>query len=117
MTDDLKEVTLATLGGGAAAELFEHELQKVLADCLDPNTDPEAKRAITMRLTIAPSEDRESAAVSFKVESKLAGPKPVGRMVFIGKEMGRAVAYDRVQYSALPAEADAPARTSTTHAN
>lgn len=114
MNDQMNQVTLQTLKGGAAVELFNHELEKAIADALDPNADPKAKRTVTLKVVLAPTEDRETAAIGFKVETKLAGPKPMATMVFIGHEDGKAVAYDRIQTTAFPGEEPGAAVTPIT---
>lgn len=44
------EITLMTLGGGVAQELFAREMAKVLASIADPNTEPDAPREITLKV-------------------------------------------------------------------
>jgi hypothetical protein len=102
--DELQRVTLETLGKGAAVELFNHELQKAIADALDVNADPKATRQVQLTVKLLPTEDRAAAHLEAKVSTKLAGPSPVGTMVFIGMEGGEAVAYDRIQTTAFPAD-------------
>jgi hypothetical protein len=101
-----KEVTLETLGRGGAVEQFNAELERALADCLDPNADPKAARAVVLTVKLKPTEDRTAASIEYKVAAKLAGMKPQGGVVFIGKERRDgetvAVAYDRIQYEAMP---------------
>ena len=56
--EDFRKVSLTNLGNGAAVELFDHELQKVLANIDDPNTDPKEKRKI-----IALSSQPDTASI------------------------------------------------------
>lgn len=88
-------VTLENLAGGAAAEQFGYELEKVLRNIADPNTDPGEKRKISLEVVFVPADDRESAHVMVKVASKLAGLKPVGAPVWLGEKNGRPVAVGR----------------------
>ena len=48
-------VTLATIGNGAALDLFEHEFQRVIANIADINTNPKQKRKINLEVEITPA--------------------------------------------------------------
>jgi hypothetical protein len=87
-------VTLHNLAGGAAAELFGVELERVVADILDVNTEAEAVREITVKVKIKPDENRNFAQVAVTVASKLGTPRGVGTMIFLGKQAGRPVAIE-----------------------
>jgi len=88
-----EKITLDNIGNGAAKELFDHELEKVLRNIQDPNTRATEMRRITIMISIAPTEERDSGAIEVKCMSKLAGIKPVVTPVFMGKEHGQMVAY------------------------
>lgn len=91
MSDD-GYVSLANLKGGAAVEAVDHALGEVWDNILDPNTDPKAKRSVTLKLTFKPTEDRESAACSIETVSKLAPQAPMSAQIVVDKEDGKAVA-------------------------
>lgn len=88
-------VSLATLSDGAAIEMFDEELQRVLDNILDVNTDPKQAREITLKVKIQPNENREMGAVSIGTVSKLAPSKSVSTVFFMGRRAGRAVATER----------------------
>ena len=46
--------TLTEIGRGAAVERFDLELQKVLDNIQDPNTDPKKARSVFLKFTITP---------------------------------------------------------------
>ena len=87
-------VTLETLAGGAAGERFEAELEKVLRNMSDINTDPKAVREITLKVSFLPNDARELAAVLIASSSKLAGLKPVPTTVYFGQRNGVWVAQE-----------------------
>lgn len=94
-------VSLETLGGGspnglsgAAVELFNTEFQRVLDNCLDPNTKATAKREVVLKVIIKPDDDRESCSVEIQANSKLAAVRPYPTNIFLGKEGNRAVAVE-----------------------
>lgn len=84
--DSLESVSLADLGRGAAVEKFAVELERVLENIADPNTDAEAKRKITLTVTFLPNEDRDTVATVIDCGSKLAPPKVHGTVLFVGRE-------------------------------
>lgn len=90
---DHEQVTLATLRGGAAVEMFDAELQRVLDNIMDPNTTLVA-RNVTIKVTIKPDNDRGVGNVAIEVGSKLASPIPVSSRFYLGKDRGKAVAFE-----------------------
>lgn len=93
MTDQYPKLTLDTIAGGAVPELFERELQNVMDNIRDYDTDPEAKRSITIKVTFAPVGDKRSVAgTDVSVTSKLAPPAPVDGMMWLGRRDGALVA-------------------------
>ena len=90
-----KFVSLATLNNGAAIEQFDNELAAVLQNILDPNTDPEAKREVVLRVGIKPAENRRHADVSIQASSKMAPARESRTVFFLGNKKGRAVAAER----------------------
>ena len=87
-----EQVSLDTLGFGAAAEMFQAELEKLVFNIADPNTKPELKRNITLKLVIKPTKDRSMCAVEIHCDSKLAPVLPFESTMFVGVEHGVAVA-------------------------
>lgn len=94
MPNSDEPVTLVSLSNGAALELFDEELSKVIADILDPNTEAVTVREINLKLRIKPNEDRRRGVVGLQVTSKLGPQKGVGTEFFFGKRAGRCVAVE-----------------------
>lgn len=91
----VKGVTLGTIAGGALEQLFGAEMDRVMANIADINTDPNAKRTITMSVEITPEGvKRDTAKVSVKCNSKLAGIMKVNTQFFMGKQGGKLVAVE-----------------------
>lgn len=86
-----QEVTLGGLAGGGAAELWDAELKKCIENILDVNTDPKAKRELSLKLTMLPNEDRNNAAVAVEVTSKLPGLKPTSTVIYFAKKGGKVI--------------------------
>jgi hypothetical protein len=87
-------VSLPTIGNGAAVELFEHELEKVLENIADVNTEPESTREITLKFKFKPSAERNFGAVAITVTSKMAGTRGHAAQLSFGKRGGKAIAVE-----------------------
>ena len=105
----MQPMTLDTLAGGAAAELFTEELARVLANLADPNMST-AARTITLTVSFKPNRERDAADLSIVCTSKLAGILPVDTKVFIGKQHGKwiAVEHDPKQVGLFDQEGQGP---------
>jgi len=85
---DYTDVTLETLNNGAAMDLFDLELERVMQNIQDENTNPEAVREITLKISMKPNEERSLVATAVSCKSKLAPTKPHGhfmQLVFDGR--------------------------------
>lgn len=99
-------VSLATMGNGAVIERADEEIQKVLSNIVDPNTDPTKVREVTIKLTIRPNEDRDVASVHIGVSSKLASATPVHTTMMIGCVGKLVAATERYNDKDVPAYQD-----------
>lgn len=88
----LNNVKLSELGQGALQELFESELEKVIENINDINTDPTKKRKITMTIDIKSDEYREIIFADVKVKSNLVSMDSTGiKLINIVDENGERV--------------------------
>jgi hypothetical protein len=71
-----KVATLDTINSGAIADLFKAEFDKLLLNIADDNTEPDKVRSVTIKVTVKPTKNREMAATTVEVNSKLAPLKP-----------------------------------------
>lgn len=71
-----EQVSLSTLASGAAVERFDHELQRVIDNIADYNTDPKAVREVSLKVKIRPNDDRSFSVVEIIATSKIAPIKP-----------------------------------------
>lgn len=93
----MNKLTLATVGDGVAEELFQNALARILANIEDVNTDAEAKRSITLTMTFEPTADRRGAKVFVGCAMKVAGTKPHGSYVGIGRHEGELTAVEALR--------------------
>lgn len=95
MSPVLHPVSLATIANGAVVELFQAEMTRVLENIADINTDPEAKRTITIQVEFKPEGvKRDNADVKVKCTSKLAGILTINTAIFMGTKDGKLVAVE-----------------------
>lgn len=87
-------VTLVSLKGGAAVELFDRALEDVLKNIADVNTDPKAVRKISLDFVFKPGEERDTGAVLIRANTKLAGIQPAGTIVYFGRLGGKLAAVE-----------------------
>ena len=86
MLENKELVSLNNLGEGAAVELFDLELHRVLDNIQDVNTKATTKRVITLKVTIQPDEDRNFGVTEIACISKLAAVKPYPTQLVFGQE-------------------------------
>lgn len=108
--DEPVPLTLDNIANGALPELFKQELDRVIANILDPNTDPECKRTIRIDITLEPNAERQAARSFVEVSSKIAPFNGAAGVVFTGRRRGEPIAVvSRMQQTLLDLEAaDAP---------
>lgn len=75
MTDEIEKLSLVNLKEGAAVEMFDNALDKVMDNINDPNTTSKA-REIKLVVKFIPSEDRSYVAYSISCDPKLMSQEP-----------------------------------------
>lgn len=74
---------LDSLMDGALNERFNIEWARLLGNVFDPNTDPKAKRSITVTIEVVPEEDRTSGSFKGRVTSKLAPAATIVKPIYL----------------------------------
>ncbi len=88
-------LALDTVARGAAKELFEQELIKVLRNIRDEQTLPDAKRQIKLEFNFYPDRERYAMQIDIVAESKLAKPVGATSTAFVGvRASGQVVAVE-----------------------
>lgn len=77
---------LDELMDGALTERFNYEMDRVLQNVFDPNTNAKQKRQIQIVIDITANERRDAAEFKIDVKSKLAPPVPVSQTVFLAMD-------------------------------
>lgn len=69
--------SIIDLKNGAIKEVIEEELEKIIGNIKDENTDPTKKRSITITLTFRGNADRSQIFMTSVAKTKLEPIKPV----------------------------------------
>jgi len=95
MSDE--KLSLVNLEGGAAVEMFDIVLQKVLENIHDINTTADA-REITLKVKVKPMDENRSIVVyTITCPAKTCGQEPVRGVADLKIEGGRLIATGRPQ--------------------
>lgn len=82
-------VTLENIVGGAASEMFQGCLEKIIENIVNPNTKPDAVRSITLKMKVKPGKnDRSLCTVELSCDEKLAPVLPFETAMFVGMQHG-----------------------------
>lgn len=109
MRDGLQGVTLDTICGGSAGELFLREFEVVLENMKDPNTSAGAKREINLKFVFRVHEDKNGArresSVAIVPSSKLAPKSEATGRVHLASIGGKVQAFtDDIRQEVLALE-------------
>ncbi len=87
-------VDLTTIGQGAAVALFAAEWKKVIDNIADLNTAAQARRKVTLEITLLPSEDRKGSQVYVDCKAKLAPHRGEATTIYFGIVDGKRAAVE-----------------------
>lgn len=77
------ELTVKNLYNGGVMERIQEEIQRVIANISDPNTEAKKPRKVKMEMTIKPNEQRNTAEVVVSTSSVLQSPRPIETSIMI----------------------------------
>lgn len=84
-----EEISLEAIGEAGAIKQVNYQLKKIIENIRDPNTEAQAVRTVTLKITLKPDADRKGAEIAFKTEAKLAGDMPGADRVVISPSSGK----------------------------
>lgn len=85
MPQIVSKKSILDMAMGAIAEVTDYETNRVIANIMDPNTSPTAKRKITLTLTFEPDDYRQQVGMSVQAKTTLAPVQPVRAALCITK--------------------------------
>lgn len=98
------DLDLDRIDGGRVMEQYRYAALKVLANCLDPAVSFKGKRSISVKISIEPSEDRDSIAVVSDVSYKLAPPISAITKMTLGKDLATGRIHVQEYGSCIPGQ-------------
>jgi hypothetical protein len=94
--DGLPDVlSIDNMANGAVYEMLGEALKRMAANISDPNTEPTARRGISIKIVANPYKDRSGAEYSIAVETKLAGIRPAEGTMYIARRGGEYLAFGK----------------------
>lgn len=81
-----KFISMDRFKGGALLELFNRAMRQIASNIMDPNTDPEKARTLTIKMTFKPGKSRRSMKTSFAANVSLAPPLAEETVMLIGQD-------------------------------
>ena len=88
----MENFSITTLKGGAVIEALDAEIDRVLDNIVDPNTDPDKARAITLTIRFKPNKERTACVISAQAKSTLAADSAIETAAMVGRDGKRGVA-------------------------
>lgn len=82
-----KYISLDRLCGGALLERFTMAMAQIGQNIMDPNTDPEKNRTLTIKLTFKPDKGRKGIKTSIATNISLAPPLADEMTMLIGQDL------------------------------
>lgn len=82
-----KHISLDRLCGGALLERFTLAMAQIGRNIMDPNTDPEKARTLTIKLKFKPDKGRRGIKTSIETNISLAPPMADETMMLIGQDI------------------------------
>ena len=86
MKDKTIKINLSKIANTALQEKVDKELEKVLENILDLNTEAKATRKVTITLTMSTDDERTVVKTGMEVKSNLAPQKGVATTVIVGRD-------------------------------
>jgi hypothetical protein len=81
----MEKLNIANIAEGALIEQADGEIQRVLENIADPNTDGKKARKVTITLTFKPS-NRQAAEIEFQTKSSIVPYNAVSTRVYLDKD-------------------------------
>lgn len=83
----MDKINIANIAKGSLLERADIEIENVLRNILDKNTDWKKARKVTLELEFKPTNDaREDVFVSLKAKSSISPYNPVNTQIYVGQD-------------------------------
>lgn len=85
-SNNVTKINTETFAAGAMAEKINVELQKVMENIHDPNTDPKKVRKVTLTLSLKADDNRDIISVDINTKASLAPSKGIATKMILGTD-------------------------------
>lgn len=82
-----KVINLEEIAGGVLSAKINQEMQKILENILDPNTEAGKVRKLTVVMSFKPNSKREKLVTNITTKTNLQPVMPVETEFYIGKDL------------------------------
>ena len=82
------EINLNAFADGALLDRVNNDLQKIMENIYDPNTDAKKARKLNITITLSPDKNREVIATDIATKITLASASSVSTTMLVGKDVG-----------------------------
>lgn len=86
------------LAGGAIQESIHYGLEEVFKNILDPNTEPEKARKLTITMELKPDESRQIIRTKTTCKTSLVPTNSITTQMLLGKEGEKIVATELLKH-------------------
>lgn len=86
------------LAGGAIQESIHYGLEEVFKNILDPNTEPEKARKLTITMELKPDESRQIIKTKTTCKTSLVPTNSITTQMLLGKEGEKIVATELLKH-------------------
>lgn len=80
------EIDLTNFASGALQDRVNNDLQKIMENIHDPNTDATKSRKLNISITLTPDKNREVIATDINTKITLASAVSVSTTMLVGKD-------------------------------
>lgn len=98
------EFNIAELQEGAVQEKIEKEVERIMSNILDLDTDATKKRKLTITIDFTPDESRQVLSLDAQVKSTIAPQVSVGTTMLAGRNMDTGLIEARELSSGAPGQ-------------
>ena len=96
--EDKENIDINTLAGGAIQESIKYGLEEIFENILDPNTDAEKVRKLTLTLEFRPDESRQVVKLKQSCKTSLCPTNAVTTQMLLGRNGEKIVASELLKH-------------------
>lgn len=87
MAKQMINFEISKIANGGAQVKLDRALKQVAKNILDPNTEPQKKRSVTLKINITPNKQRDAANITLDIKTTLAPEEGVNTTMLLGRDV------------------------------